>query len=56
MEQGLTYDPSDEEIMKEQCIYADSNLTLADDGHIRIGGRVMYSPNVTVRKTIKNNS
>ena len=29
-------------------IYANSNLTLVDDGHIYIGDRVMFGPNVTV--------
>ncbi|MBQ6413986.1 MAG: sugar O-acetyltransferase [Ruminococcus sp.] len=103
MEQGLIYDPCDEEIMQEQrvyqdrlwefnqlrpadfaaktaymkenfaecgedCyielpfhanwgghhvhfgshIYANSNLTLVDDGHIYIGDRVMFGPNVTI--------
>lgn len=103
MEQGLLYDPCDEEIMQEQrvyqdrlwefnqlkptditakeaymkenfaecgegCyielpfhanwgghhvhfgshIYANSNLTLVDDGHIFIGDRVMLGPNVTI--------
>lgn len=103
MEQGLLYDPCDEEIMSEQRIYQDrlwefnqlkpsdiaektaylkknfaqcgdecyielpfhanwgghhvhfgtgvyanSNLTLVDDGHIYVGNRVMFGPNVTV--------
>lgn len=103
MEQGLLYDPGDEEIMQEQrvyqdrlwefnqlrpadlaakeaymkenfaacgegCyielpfhanwgghhvhfgshIYANSNLTLVDDGHIYVGDRVMFDPNVTI--------
>ena len=29
-------------------IYANSNLTLVDDGHIYIGDRVMFGPNVTI--------
>ncbi|MBQ3264451.1 MAG: sugar O-acetyltransferase [Ruminococcus sp.] len=29
-------------------IYANSNLTLVDDGHIYVGDRVMFAPNVTV--------
>lgn len=29
-------------------IYANSNLTLVDDGHIFVGDRVMFGPNVTV--------
>ena len=29
-------------------VYANSNLTLVDDGHIYIGDRVMFGPNVTV--------
>ncbi|MBO7519463.1 MAG: sugar O-acetyltransferase [Clostridia bacterium] len=29
-------------------IYANSNLTLVDDGHIYIGDRVMIGPNVTI--------
>lgn len=29
-------------------IYANSNLTLVDDGHIYIGDRVMLGPNVTI--------
>lgn len=29
-------------------IYANSNLTLVDDGHIFIGDRVMFGPNVTI--------
>lgn len=29
-------------------IYANSNLTLVDDGHIYVGDRVMFGPNVTV--------
>ena len=29
-------------------IYANSNLTLVDDGHIFIGDRVMIGPNVTI--------
>jgi len=29
-------------------IYANSNLTLVDDGHIYIGDKVMFGPNVTV--------
>ena len=100
---GLIYDPSDEEIMKEQMrfldglwafnqlkhsqvaekraymreifaecgencyvelpfranwgghhvhfgngVYANYNLTLVDDGHIYVGDRVMFGPNVTV--------
>lgn len=103
MEQGLIYDPCDEEIMREQrvyqdklwafnqlkpsdlaakeaymkdvfahcgegCyielpfranwggrhvhfgagVYANSNLTVVDDGHIYIGDRVMIGPNVTI--------
>ncbi|MBQ7218516.1 MAG: sugar O-acetyltransferase [Ruminococcus sp.] len=103
MEQGLNYDPCDEEIMQEQrvyqdrlwefnqlkpadfaakeaymkenfaecgerCyielpfhanwgghhvhfgsdIYANSNFTLVDDGHIYVGDRVMFGPNVTI--------
>ena len=30
------------------CIYANSNLTLVDDGHIYVGDKVMFGPNVTV--------
>ncbi|MBQ9679764.1 MAG: sugar O-acetyltransferase [Ruminococcus sp.] len=103
MEQGMNYDPCDDEIMQEQrvyqdrlwefnqlrpadfaakeaymkeifaecgerCyielplhanwgghhvhfgadIYANSNLTLVDDGHIYVGDRVMFGPNVTI--------
>lgn len=103
MENGLIYDPSDSDIMKEQVyyqdklwefnqlkpsdidaknkymkevfaqcgennyielpfhanwgghnvhfgsyIYANFNLTLVDDGHIYVGDRVMFGPNVTV--------
>lgn len=103
MEQGMIYDPCDEEIMAEQRIYQDrlwefnqlrptnfaakeaylketfaecgegcyielplhanwgghhvhlgsgvyanSNLTLVDDGHIYVGDRVMIGPNVTI--------
>ena len=29
-------------------IYANSNLTLVDDGHIYVGNKVMFGPNVTV--------
>ncbi len=29
-------------------VYANSNLTLVDDGHIYIGDRVMIGPNVTI--------
>lgn len=29
-------------------IYANSNLTLVDDGHIFVGDKVMFGPNVTV--------
>ena len=29
-------------------IYANSNLTLVDDGHVFIGDRVMFGPNVTI--------
>ena len=29
-------------------IYANSNLTLVDDGHIYVGDRVLFGPNVTV--------
>ena len=29
-------------------VYANSNLTLVDDGHIYIGDKVMFGPNVTV--------
>lgn len=29
-------------------VYANSNLTLVDDGHIYIGNKVMFGPNVTV--------
>ena len=29
-------------------IYANSNLTLVDDGHIYVGDRVMFGPNVTI--------
>ena len=29
-------------------IYANSNLTLVDDGHIFVGDRVLLGPNVTV--------
>ena len=29
-------------------IYANSNLTLVDDGHIYVGDKVMFGPNVTV--------
>ena len=29
-------------------VYANSNLTLVDDGHIFVGDRVMFGPNVTV--------
>ncbi len=29
-------------------VYANSNLTLVDDGHIYVGDRVMIGPNVTV--------
>ena len=29
-------------------IYANSNLTLVDDGHIYIGDKVMFGPNVTI--------
>ncbi len=29
-------------------VYANSNLTLVDDGHIFIGDRVMFGPNVTI--------
>ena len=29
-------------------IYSNSNLTLVDDGHIYVGDRVMFGPNVTV--------
>ena len=103
MEQGLMYNPCDDEIMKEQRVYQDrlwqfnqlkpsdiaakeafmkenfaacgedcyielpfhanwgghhihfgshiylnSNCTLVDDGHIYIGDRVLFGPNVTV--------
>ena len=30
------------------CIYANYNLTLVDDGHIYIGDKVMFGPNVVV--------
>ena len=29
-------------------VYANSNLTLVDDGHIYVGDKVMFGPNVTV--------
>ena len=29
-------------------IYANSNLTLVDDGHIYVGDKVMFGPNVTI--------
>ena len=29
-------------------IYANSNLTLVDDGHIYVGDRVLFGPNVTI--------
>ena len=29
-------------------VYANSNLTLVDDGHIYIGNKVMFGPNVTI--------
>jgi len=29
-------------------VYSNSNLTLVDDGHIYVGDRVMFGPNVTV--------
>ena len=29
-------------------IYANSNLTLVDDGHIFVGNKVMFGPNVTI--------
>ena len=29
-------------------VYANSNLTLVDDGHIYIGDKVMFGPNVTI--------
>lgn len=29
-------------------VYSNSNLTLVDDGHIYVGNRVMFGPNVTV--------
>ena len=29
-------------------VYANYNLTLVDDGHIYVGDRVMFGPNVTV--------
>ena len=29
-------------------VYANSNLTLVDDGHIYVGDRVMFGPNVTI--------
>ena len=29
-------------------IYANSNLTLVDDGHIYVGNKVMFGPNVTI--------
>ena len=29
-------------------IYANSNLTVVDDGHIYVGDRVMFGPNVTI--------
>ena len=29
-------------------IYSNSNLTLVDDGHIYVGDRVMFGPNVTI--------
>jgi len=30
------------------CVYANSNLTLVDDGQIFVGSHVMFGPNVTV--------
>jgi galactoside O-acetyltransferase len=30
------------------AVYANSNLTLVDDGHIYVGDKVMFGPNVTV--------
>ena len=29
-------------------IYANSNLTIVDDGHVYVGDRVMFGPNVTI--------
>lgn len=29
-------------------VYANSNLTLVDDGHIYVGNKVMFGPNVTI--------
>ena len=29
-------------------IYANANLTLVDDGHIYVGDKVMFGPNVTI--------
>lgn len=30
------------------CIYANSNLTVVDDGHVYVGDKVMFGPNVTI--------
>ena len=30
------------------CIYVNFNLTVVDDGHIYVGDRVMFGPNVTI--------
>lgn len=30
------------------CIYANSNLTIVDDGHVYVGDKVMFGPNVTI--------
>ncbi|MDO5133171.1 MAG: sugar O-acetyltransferase [Eubacteriales bacterium] len=30
------------------CVYANFNLTLVDDGHIYVGDKVMFGPNVTI--------
>ena len=29
-------------------IYANSNLTIVDDGHVYVGDKVMFGPNVTI--------
>ena len=29
-------------------VYANSNLTLVDDGHVFVGSKVMFGPNVTI--------
>ena len=34
-------------------VYANSNLTLVDDGHIYVGDKVMFGPNVTIASMLQ---